>query len=54
MPGWQAAGLLSKDSVSKSGNIHYQSGVYPYFVRLYAESYWKFDPIASLYDCEIG
>ena len=51
--GGQAAGLLSKDSVSKSGNIHYQSGVDPYFVRLYAETYWKFDPVASLHDCEV-
>ena len=48
--GGQAAGLLSKDSVSKSGNIHCQSGVDPYFVRLYAETYWKFDPVASLHD----
>jgi DNA-binding CsgD family transcriptional regulator len=48
----QAAGLLSKDSISKTGNIHYQSGVDPYFVRLYAETYWKFDPVASLPDCE--
>jgi len=51
--GGQAAGLLSKDSISKTGNIHYQSGVDPYFVRLYAETYWKFDPVASLYDCEV-
>lgn len=51
--GGQAAGLLSKDSVSKSGNIHCQSGVDPYFVRLYAETYWKFDPVASLHDCEV-
>ncbi len=51
--GGQAAGLLSKDSVSKSGNIHCQSGVDPYFVRLYAETYWKFDPVASLHDCDV-
>ena len=51
--GGQAAGLLSKDSISKTGNIHYQSGVDPYFVRLYAETYWKFDPVASLPDCEL-
>lgn len=51
--GGQAAGLLSKDSVSKSGNVFYQSGVDPYFVRLYSETYWKFDPVASLPDCEL-
>jgi DNA-binding CsgD family transcriptional regulator len=51
--GGQAAGLLSKDSISKTGNIHYQSGVDPYFVRLYAETYWKFDPVASLPDREL-
>jgi len=51
--GAQAAGLLSKDSDSKSGNVYYQAGVDPYFVRLYSETYWKFDPIADLPDCEI-
>ena len=51
--GGQAAGLLSKDAVSKTGNIHYQSGVDPYYVRLYSETYWKFDPVASLPDCEV-
>ena len=52
--GGQAAGLLSKDLISKTGNIHYQSGMAsPYFVRLYAETYWKFDPVASLPDCEL-
>jgi DNA-binding CsgD family transcriptional regulator len=51
--GGQAAGLLFKDSISKTGNTHYQSGVDPYFVWLYAETYWKFDPVASLPDCEL-
>ena len=51
--GGQAAGLLSKDAVSKSGNIHYQVGVDPHFVRLYSETYWKHDPVASLPDCEV-
>ncbi|HZP71698.1 MAG TPA: helix-turn-helix transcriptional regulator [Pseudolabrys sp.] len=45
--GSQAASLLSKDSVSKSVNVHYQSGIDPYFVRLYIESYSKFDPLAN-------
>jgi len=52
--GGQAAGLLSKDSVSKSGNIHYQVGLDPCFVQLYSETYWKFDPVASLSDYEVG
>lgn len=52
--GGQAAGLLSKDSVSKSGNIHYQVGLDPCFVQLYSETYWKFDPVASLFDYEVG
>ena len=51
--GGQAAGLLSKDSVSKTGNIHCQYGVDPYFVRLYSETYWIFDPVASLSDCDV-
>ena len=51
--GGQAAGLLSKDSISKSGNVHYQSGVDPYFVRLYSETYWQFDPVAGLPDCDV-
>jgi len=52
--GGQAAGLLSKDSVSKSGNIHYQVGLDPCFVQLYSEMYWRFDPVASLVDYEVG
>ena len=39
--------------MSKSGNIYYQSGVDPYFVKLYSETYWKFDPAANLADCEV-
>jgi len=48
----QAAGLLTKNGVSKSGYIHYQVGVEPDFVRSYSEAYWKFDPVATLPDCE--
>lgn len=51
--GGQAAGLLSKDSVSKSGNIYYQSGVDPHFVQQYSEIYWKFDPVTDLPDREV-
>lgn len=51
--GGQAAGLLSKDAVSKSGSVHYQVGVDPYFVQLYSETYWKHDPVSSLPDCDV-
>ena len=47
--GGQAAGLLSKDAVSKSGSVHYQVGVDPYFVQLYSETYWKHDPVSRNY-----
>jgi DNA-binding CsgD family transcriptional regulator len=52
--GGQAAGLLTKDAVSKYGNVHYQSGVDQYYIELYSDVYWKFDPVARLADCEIG
>ena len=51
--GGQAAGLLWKDSVSKSANIYCQVGIDPYFVRAYSETYWKFDPVIDLPNCEI-
>ena len=49
----QAGGLLSKDSVSKSGNAYYHVGVDPHYLGLYAESYWRFDPMAALPFCEV-
>lgn len=52
--GGEAAGLLSKDAVSKYGNVYYQAGVDPYYVELYSDVYWKFDPVARLAECEIG
>src|SRR5262249_24516686 len=51
--GGQAAGLLTKDGVSKSSNVHYQAGVDPAFVKSYSETYWKFDPVASLPDYDV-
>ncbi len=50
--GGQAAVLLSKDAVSKYGNVCYQSGVSSYYVDLYANVYWKLDPVTSLTDCK--
>jgi DNA-binding CsgD family transcriptional regulator/sulfur carrier protein ThiS len=51
--GGQAAGLLSKDAVSKSGNVYYQAGIDPCFVQLYSDTYWKFDPVAKLPECDV-
>jgi DNA-binding CsgD family transcriptional regulator/PAS domain-containing protein len=44
----QAGGLLSKDSVAKSGNAHYYYNVDPYYVQNYAATYVKFCPTAAL------
>jgi DNA-binding CsgD family transcriptional regulator len=52
--GGQATVLFSKDAVSKSGNVYYQAGIDPCYVQLYSETYWKFDPVVRLADCEIG
>lgn len=44
----QAAGLISKDTVSKAGNTHYYYGVDPHYIDLYSETYARFDPLVSL------
>jgi DNA-binding CsgD family transcriptional regulator len=44
----QAAGLLAKDTLSKIGNVHFNFGVEDRYIRLYEETYWKFDPLAPL------
>jgi DNA-binding CsgD family transcriptional regulator len=44
--GGQAAGLLSKDAVSKSANLHYGFGVDPHYDELYLERYAKLEPTA--------
>jgi DNA-binding CsgD family transcriptional regulator len=46
--GSQACGLISKDSKSKFGETHYYCGVDPHYIRLYAESYSRFDPLTVL------
>jgi len=51
--GGQAAALHTKDTVSKSGNIYYQSGVDPCYVQRYSEMYWRFDPVAKLLECDV-
>src|SRR6266700_2224071 len=46
--GSRACGLISKDSVSKSGATHYYCGVDPHYIQLYAETYAQYDPLARL------
>lgn len=46
--GSRACGLISKDPVSKSGATHYYCGVDPLYIRLYAETYARYDPLARL------
>lgn len=46
--GSQACGLISKDPISKSGATHYYCGVDPHYIRLYAETYSRYDPLARL------
>ncbi len=51
--GGQAAGLLSKDAINEFGNAYYQVGVDPYYVERYSDTYWKFNPVARLAECEV-
>jgi DNA-binding CsgD family transcriptional regulator len=46
--GGHAGGLLSKDSLSRFGNAYYHCGVDPHYLRLYAQTYSKLDPMTSL------
>lgn len=46
--GSQACGLISKDTVSKSGATHYYCGVDPHYIQLYSETYSRHDPLARL------
>jgi DNA-binding CsgD family transcriptional regulator len=50
----QAGALLSKDSVSKAGIAHYHYGFDPYYLQLYAETYFRFDPMATLPFFDVG
>jgi DNA-binding CsgD family transcriptional regulator/PAS domain-containing protein len=45
--GGQAGGLLAKDSIKKCVNAYCHFGVDPHYMRLYADTYWKLDPIAT-------
>ena len=46
--GGRACGLFSKDSISKFGVTHYYCGADPRYIRLYSETYSKFDPLTTL------
>ncbi len=46
--GGQACGIITKDPVSKLGNTQYYCGVDPHYIQLYADTYAKFDPLATL------
>jgi DNA-binding CsgD family transcriptional regulator len=52
--GGAAAGLLSKDAVSKIGDAHYHFGVDDRYIQRYREKYWKFDPLSPLLFFDIG
>ena len=50
----QAGALLSKDAVSKAGTAHYHYGVDPHYMQIYAETYFRFDPTATLPFFDVG
>jgi DNA-binding CsgD family transcriptional regulator len=50
----QTAGLLSKDSVNKLGNVHYNFGVEDRYLELYRETYWRVDPLTPLLFYDVG
>ena len=46
--GSRGCGLVSKDLTSHCGRTLYYHGVDPHYIKLYAESYSRFDPLVSL------
>jgi DNA-binding CsgD family transcriptional regulator len=46
--GGKACGLFSKDSISKFGLTHYYCGADPDYIRLYSETYCRYDPLSRL------
>jgi DNA-binding CsgD family transcriptional regulator/PAS domain-containing protein len=46
--GGRACGIISKDPVSKLGETHHYFGADPHYIKLYADGYAKFDPLARL------
>ncbi len=49
--GGDAAGIFSRDSVHKTGNIHYSFGTEPKYIQLYFNKYIQFDPFDLTYAC---
>jgi hypothetical protein len=47
--GGQSAGLISRHSVSKSGNAHYTFGCNSHYLQLYLDRYAKLDPTTTLF-----
>jgi len=47
--GGVGASIFRQDSVRKTGNSYYHSGIDPRFERLYFEKYIKFDPLSAAY-----
>jgi DNA-binding CsgD family transcriptional regulator len=53
--GAQGSGLLSRDAVSKSADVHYGLGVAPDYVQLYEDTYARLDPSTmTMFFSEIG
>src|SRR5215510_8171806 len=46
--GSRSCGLVSKDLMSMAGHTNYFYNVDPHYIQLYAETYAKFDPLATL------
>jgi DNA-binding CsgD family transcriptional regulator len=46
--GSRGCGLVSKDLASHCGRTLYYHGVDPHYIKLYSESYSRFDPLVSL------
>jgi DNA-binding CsgD family transcriptional regulator len=46
--GTRACGIISKDSISKSGLTHYYCGADPHYIKLYSDEYARLDPLARL------
>ena len=51
----QGSGLLSRDAVSKSADIHHALGVAPDYVQLYVDTYARLDPSTmTMFSSEVG
>lgn len=54
LTGSQVAGLLSKDTVSRAGNVHYDHGTAESFLQSYRDIYWRYDPLSPLLFYDVG